>query len=287
INDSASTKSLFTHDILPLIDQVLSGAVATVFAYGVTSSGKTFSMQGNGGDDQGIIGLVVEELFKRRTDQCYHMSFLELYLDNPFDLLVPPDRRRKLQILSTSSAGTTDTHTGPPPLSFGTSIHLPQLSTHAVESSDEFRSLYADASRHRSTGATLLNSHSSRSHAVLTLYVTLPNSRSVGKLHLLDLAGSENNNLTGNNRERMKESAAINTSLTALGKVVSVLNDNARAVSRAAKASVSPKLKLVPHRDSSLTRLLSDALGGTSLALIIVCLAPGIKFRTDLVRSVG
>ncbi|KAE9385382.1 P-loop containing nucleoside triphosphate hydrolase protein [Gymnopus androsaceus JB14] len=84
-------------------------------------------------------------------------------------------------------------------------------------------------------------------------------------MHLLDLAGSENNNLTGNNPSRMKESSAIDTSLTALGLV----------------------LKLIPYRSSSLTRLLSDALGGSSLALLIVCLAPGTKFRSDLVRSVG
>ncbi|KAJ3739055.1 hypothetical protein DFH05DRAFT_712655 [Lentinula detonsa] len=255
-------------------------------------------MQGNGDEDQGVIGMVVEELFKRIDSSAgmVSMSYLELYLDTPYDLLVPPTQRRRLQILSTSSAGTTSSHSGPPPLSFGTSIHLPNLSTHPVESPDTFRSLYADAARHRSTGATLLNSNSSRSHAVLTLYVTLANSRSVGKLHLLDLAGSENNNLTGNNPERMKESSAINKSLTALGQVVNALNDNARAVARAAKAAklagedeavVDPKVKLVPYRASSLTRLLSDALGGPSLALLIVCLAPGMKFRSDLVRSVG
>ncbi|KAJ3732693.1 P-loop containing nucleoside triphosphate hydrolase protein [Lentinula guzmanii] len=296
--DSASTRSLFAHDVLPLVDQVLSGATVTVFAYGVTSSGKTYTMQGNGDEDQGVIGMVVEELFKRIDSSAgmVSMSYLELYLDTPYDLLVPPTQRRRLQILSTSSAGTTSSHSGPPPLSFGTSIHLPNLSTHPVESPDTFRSLYADAARHRSTGATLLNSNSSRSHAVLTLYVTLANSRSVGKLHLLDLAGSENNNLTGNNPERMKESSAINKSLTALGQVVNALNDNARTVARAAKAAklagedeavVDPKVKLVPYRASSLTRLLSDALGGPSLALLIVCLAPGMKFRSDLVRSVG
>ncbi|KAJ3766030.1 P-loop containing nucleoside triphosphate hydrolase protein [Lentinula raphanica] len=297
--DSASTRSLFTHDVLPLVDQVLSGATVTVFAYGVTSSGKTYTMQGNGSPgDQGIIGMVVEELFRRidGTVGTVSMSYLELYLDTPYDLLVPPTQRRRLQILSTSSAGTTSSHNGPPPLSFGTSIHLPNLSTHPVDSPDTFHSLYADAARHRSTGATLLNSNSSRSHAVLTIYVTLANSRSVGKLHLLDLAGSENNNLTGNNPERMKESSAINKSLTALGQVVNALNDNARTMARAVKAaklagedeaSVEPKVKLVPYRASSLTRLLSDALGGPSLALLIVCLAPGTKFRSDLVRSVG
>ncbi|KAJ4474256.1 P-loop containing nucleoside triphosphate hydrolase protein [Lentinula aciculospora] len=295
-SDSASTKSLFIHDVLPLVDQVLSGATVTVFAYGVTSSGKTYTMQGNGGDeDRGIIGMVVQELFKRldESTSSLSMSYLELYLDTPFDLLVPPTQRRRLQILSTSSAGTTSSHSGPPLLSFGTSIHLPNLSTHPVDSPEAFQVLYADAMRHRSTGATLLNSESSRSHAVLTLYVTTTSEQNnVGKLHLLDLAGSENNNLTGNNPERMKESSAINKSLTALGQVVNALNDNAKIVARAAKqaniaSAEPPKLKRIPYRSSSLTRLLSDALGGTSLALLIVCLAPGTKFRSDLVRSVG
>ena len=106
-------------------------------------------------------------------------------------------------------------------------------------------------------------------------------------MHLLDLAGSENNNLTGNNPSRMKESLAIDTSLTALGLVVSASHDNAKATSKAASKGEDPKLKLMPYRSSSLTRLLSDALGGSSLALLIVCLAPGTKFRSDLVRSVG
>ncbi|KAE9386905.1 hypothetical protein BT96DRAFT_1005635 [Gymnopus androsaceus JB14] len=90
-------------------------------------------------------------------------------------------------------------------------------------------------------------------------------------MHLLDLAGSENNNLTGNNPSRMKESSAIDTSLTALGLVVSTSHDNAKATSKAASKGEDPKLKLIPYCSSSLTRLLLDALGGSS----------------DLVRSVG
>ncbi|KAE9394223.1 kinesin-domain-containing protein [Gymnopus androsaceus JB14] len=272
--DDSTTQTLFIHDMLPLVDQVFSGQTVTVFAYGVTSSGKTYTMQGNGLDDRGVIGLVVDEIFKRlgAAGGTLSMSYLELYLDAPYDLLVPPR--------------TTSSHSGAPPLSFGTSIHLPALSTHHIESPEAFRSLYAQAAGNRSTGATLLNSSSSRSHAVLTLYLTLANAV-VGKLHLLDLAGSENNNLTGNNPSRMKESSAINTSLTALGLVVSALNDNAKAISKAASKGEDPKLKLIPYRSSSLTRLLSDALGGSSLALLIVCLAPGTKFRSDLVRSVG
>ncbi|KAJ3805460.1 P-loop containing nucleoside triphosphate hydrolase protein [Lentinula aff. lateritia] len=255
-----TSAALFTRDVLPLLNNVLGGSTVTIFAYGVTSSGKTHTMQG----EDGIIGMVVDELFKGGGELDISMSYLELYLDAPYDLLVPPTQRRKLQILSTVSRGTNP---NPKNTTFGHTIHLPHLSTHPISSVAEFHTLYQRGVRHRSTGATLLNSGSSRSHAVLTFYVGAR-----GKLHLLDLAGSENNNLTGNDPQRMRESAAINTSLSALGQVVGALNEQNGA--------------RIPYRSSNLTRLLSDALGGTSLALLIVCLAPGIKFRGDLVRSV-
>ncbi|KAJ3846173.1 P-loop containing nucleoside triphosphate hydrolase protein [Lentinula lateritia] len=255
-----TSAALFTQDVLPLLNNVLGGSTVTIFAYGVTSSGKTHTMQG----EDGIIGMVVDELFKGGGELDISMSYLKLYLDAPYDLLVPPTQRRKLQILSTVSRGTNP---NPKNTTFGHTIHLPHLSTHPISSVAEFHTLYQRGVRHRSTGATLLNSGSSRSHAVLTFYVGAR-----GKLHLLDLAGSENNNLTGNDPQRMRESAAINTSLSALGQVVGALNEQNGA--------------RIPYRSSNLTRLLSDALGGTSLALLIVCLAPGIKFRGDLVRSV-
>ncbi|KAF5391455.1 hypothetical protein D9757_001898 [Collybiopsis confluens] len=281
------TSDLFLHDIHPLLDQVLSGATESVsiFSYGVTSSGKTYTMQGNGSQDRGLIGLVVDEIFRRQPPEGHvAMSYLELYLDSPFDLL--SSSRQKLDILSTVSAGT---QSATPVLSFGTSIYLPHLSIHPIQSVAQFQTLYSRATKNRSTGATKLNAHSSRSHSVLTLYVSGSQAVSVSKVHLLDLAGSENNNLTGNvSKGRMKESSAINQSLTALGRVVSILNDNARTVARARKnQDLNPKMKLVPYRSSSLTRLLSDALSGTSLSALIVCLAPETKFRSDLIRSVG
>ncbi|KAJ3872808.1 P-loop containing nucleoside triphosphate hydrolase protein [Lentinula edodes] len=259
-----ASAALFERDVFPLLSNVLGGSTVTIFAYGVTSSGKTHTMQG----EDGIIGMVVDELFKGGGDLDISMSYLELYLDAPYDLLVPPTQRRKLQILSTVSRGTNP---NPKNTTFGHTIHLPHLSTHPISSVAEFHNLYQRGVRHRSTGATLLNSGSSRSHAVLTFYVGAK-----GKLHLLDLAGSENNNLTGNDPQRMRESAAINTSLSALGQVVGALNEKSGGSGAR-----------IPYRSSNLTRLLSDALGGTSLALLIVCLAPGIKFRGDLVRSVN
>ncbi|KAH7867921.1 P-loop containing nucleoside triphosphate hydrolase protein [Lentinula edodes] len=260
----STSAALFTRDVLPLLNNVLGGSTVTIFAYGVTSSGKTHTMQG----EEGIIGMVVDELFKGEGELDISMSYLELYLDAPYDLLVPPTQRRKLQILSTVSRGTNP---NPKNTTFGHTIHLPHLSTHPISSVAEFHTLYQRGVRHRSTGATLLNSGSSRSHAVLTFYIGAR-----GKLHLLDLAGSENNNLTGNDPQRMRESAAINTSLSALGQVVGALNEKSGGSGAR-----------IPYRSSNLTRLLSDALGGTSLALLIVCLAPGVKFRGDLVRSVN
>ncbi|KAJ3911068.1 kinesin motor domain-containing protein, partial [Lentinula edodes] len=87
-----TSAALFTRDVLPLLNNVLGGSTVTIFAYGVTSSGKTHTMQG----EDGIIGMVVDELFKGGGELDISMSYLELYLDAPYDLLVPPTQRRKL-----------------------------------------------------------------------------------------------------------------------------------------------------------------------------------------------
>ncbi|KAG6377420.1 P-loop containing nucleoside triphosphate hydrolase protein [Boletus reticuloceps] len=236
----------------------------TIFAYGVTSSGKTHTMQGTKAQP-GVIRRVVEAMFLhkaalQRSNVELAVSYMEIYKDDVYDLFVNRESAPKLPVRE-NDAGQ---------------VFVANLSSLPVESVEEFDIIYSLASRHRSVGATNLNRASSRSHAVLTIEVTMTDSATqktlTGKINLVDLAGSENNKLTGNDPTRMAESAAINKSLSVLGQVVHALNQGASRI---------------PYRNSKLTRILQDALGGSSVGLLICNLAPGIKFRQDTLNTLN
>ncbi|KAG6857066.1 hypothetical protein H0H87_010031 [Tephrocybe sp. NHM501043] len=155
-------------------------------------------------------------------------------------------------------------------------VFVANLTSTPISSVAEFDAIYNHAAKHRSVGSTNLNNQSSRSHAVLTIEVRMfdpvENKTLIGKINLVDLAGSENNKLTGNDPSRMAESAAINKSLSVLGQVVHALNSGASRI---------------PYRNSKLTRILQDALGGSSVGLLICNLAPGTKFRQDTLNTLN
>ncbi|GJJ14872.1 hypothetical protein Clacol_009141 [Clathrus columnatus] len=253
--DQTSTQEeIFLNEVQPLIDHVFEGLVCTVFAYGVTSSGKTHTIQGNA-DQPGIIPRVVNALLetKKSMDQgtiSFSLSYMEIYREEAYDLLVPRETAFKLPIREDPSG----------------KIIVANLTEKEISSFQEFEKLFSIACKGRSTGATNLNHASSRSHAILCLTVSRfdPQTQKalVGKINLVDLAGSENNKLTGNDPFRMAESAAINKSLTVLGQVVHALNTTASRI---------------PYRDSKLTRLLQDALGGSAIGLLICNLAPDTR----------
>ncbi|KAF9076593.1 kinesin motor domain-containing protein [Rhodocollybia butyracea] len=205
----------------------------------------------------------------RITSFVIHMSYLELYKDDAFDLLVSQKTHEKLPI-RTNAKGETS---------------VVGLTRVPIKSFDDWKNVFRTASHNRTTGATLLNRASSRSHAMLSIEIgvvaaaTSENREMTysGKINLVDLAGSENNKHTGNslaNPIRLAESAAINKSLSTLGQVVHALNTGASRV---------------PYRDSNLTRLLSASLGGkASGKTILLCnLAPGVKFRSDVLNTLN
>ncbi|KAF7305126.1 Kinesin-like protein [Mycena kentingensis (nom. inval.)] len=236
---SASQEEIFEENVRPLIDVALSGITVTIFAYGVTSSGKTFTMQGSAAHP-GVIPRVVEALFdkppsaSRKTD--VKVSYMEIYKDEVYDLLVSRESAPKLPVREDGSG----------------MVFVAGLVSTPISSAREFDTLYSTATSRRSVGATRLNDQSSRSHAVLTLNISTREGSVVreGKINLVDLAGSENNKQTGNDQSRMAESKAINTSLQTLGMVVHALNKGDTRI---------------PYRNSKLTRLLQDALGGSSV----------------------
>ncbi|RDB30648.1 Kinesin-like protein KIF22 [Hypsizygus marmoreus] len=263
-DQSATQEEIFQNDVQPMIDVVYSGVTVTIFAYGVTSSGKTHTMQGTK-SDPGVIPRVIRAMFDKKSTIHEHkvsllVSYMEIYKDEVYDLLVTRENAPKLPVRE-NDAGM---------------VFVANLTSEPISSIEEFDVIYNRATKHRSVGSTNLNHASSRSHAVLTIEVRMSDpvaDRSlIGKINLVDLAGSENNKLTGNDASRMAESSAINKSLSVLGQVVHALNQGASRI---------------PYRNSKLTRILQDALGGSSVGLLICNLAPGIKFRQDTLNTLN
>ncbi|KAB5591118.1 Kinesin motor domain containing protein [Ceratobasidium theobromae] len=276
----ATQEQVFERDVRPLLPSVFTGHVSglelnspgvvadvrqtlTIFAYGVTSSGKTHTMQGSA-TEPGIIPRVMEALFERKVNTrarvSFELSYMEIYKDDVFDLMVST-RGTKLPVREDGKG----------------KVFVANLTETPIESTDEFDTHFIAACKGRSVAATNFNRASSRSHAILGIKVSVtenyPGAPTLtGKVNLVDLAGSENNKMTGNDSIRMAESAAINKSLSVLGQVVHALNQRASRI---------------PYRDSKLTRILQDALGGTSISLLICNIAPGAKFKQDTLNTLN
>ena len=249
----ATQKDIFEQTLAPIVDDVMSGVESTVFAYGQTGTGKTYTMEGeiNSEDHKGVIPRAVEAIFRRLDNKKYlrsdvAVSFLEIYNEDLTDLL---SNETRLSICTNGEG----------------KVVCKGLSQQPIATSTEVLRVLKQAQQRRQTGETNMNKQSSRSHCLFTLQV-----RSVervgdcdlertGKLHLVDLAGSECAKATGATGSRLRESQNINQSLLTLGRVISALREK------------SPR---IPYRDSKLTRLLSEALGGACRTCIIATLSP-------------
>ncbi|XP_030611242.1 kinesin-like protein KIF22 [Archocentrus centrarchus] len=247
--------------VKPILPHILNGQNASVFAYGPTGAGKTHTMLGSS-EQPGVIPRAVREVFKLVKakdendgwDYSIGMSYLEIYNEKVLDLLSP--NSQDLPIREDKDKN----------------ILIPGLTHMTITSFADFDKHFVPATLNRTTASTKLNQRSSRSHAVLLIKVVrtqqkLPHRQQTGKLYLVDLAGSEDNRRTGNQGIRLKESGAINLSLFTLNKVVDSLNSG---------TSVR-----VPYRDSKLTRLLQDSLGGSAHSVMITNIAPEYKYYFD------
>ncbi|PVD33129.1 hypothetical protein C0Q70_08578 [Pomacea canaliculata] len=256
--DKTSTQQdIFSTSIRPLLEHAINGENVSIFAYGPTGAGKTYTMLGTE-KDPGMIPRVVRTLFQSlHTPQgkpCEkHMvtfSFLEIYNEKVQDLLNP--KETDLPIREDSSHN----------------IFVAGLTEKLIGSYREFSLLFGPASNNRTVAATKLNDHSSRSHSIVQLKVDTWKDNKVfhGKIYLIDLAGSEDNRRTGNSGVRLKESGAINKSLFVLGEVVDAINNG---------------LTRIPYRNSKLTRLLQDSVGGTCHSVMITNISPEESFYFD------
>ncbi|CAG9331391.1 unnamed protein product [Blepharisma stoltei] len=237
----------------PIVEAVMQGFNGTVFAYGQTSSGKTFTMTGPDITNPGLMGIIprmVSTVFDKILSADEHLEFqikvayCEIYMEKIKDLLDPS--KSNLKIHEDRTRG----------------IYIADLTERYVADPLEVSDLMKVGSQNREVGYTNMNAGSSRSHSIFILTVSQSNSQDLsaktGKLYLVDLAGSEKIGKTGAEGKRLEEAKTINKSLTTLGQVISALTDG--------------KSSHIPYRDSKLTRVLQDSLGGNSkTALIITC----------------
>ncbi|GMF24755.1 unnamed protein product [Phytophthora fragariaefolia] len=288
--DAASEKKRYTFDFAyytestqaqvygdiakPLVDQALQGYNGTIFAYGQTGSGKTHTMMGSG-DDHGIVPLMNADIFDRinasdaenaKLDDegaikyLVTVSFLEIYNEVIKDLLNPSDK--VLKIREHPDMG----------------IYVEQLAELVVRDPADVTRLLEQGNKVRQVAATQMNERSSRSHSCFTIKISSKRSQVLAgvrketcmnaKINLVDLAGSERASKTGATGDRLKEGAAINKSLSALGNVINMLASSDKARKAGGKAAH------IPYRDSKLTRLLQESLGGNSLTVMIAAISP-------------
>ncbi|GAB1316854.1 Kinesin-II 95 kDa subunit [Madurella fahalii] len=266
---TTTQEELFTAEVAPHVKALFQGLDVTIFAYGVTGTGKTHTMRGGLRlAERGVIPRLLSNVFRRgkkimkdtsgETTVDVALSYYEIYNDKVYDLLEPPEKRTPAGLPLREKDGKTI---------------VVGLSERSCEDLKDFERLYIEANNNRVTAATKLNAHSSRSHAILRVKVTQTTGDMVKEstASAIDLAGSEDNRRTDNSKERLIESAAINKSLFVLSQCID-------AISRGDKR--------IPYRESKMTRILS--LGqNNGITIMILNLAPLRSYHLDTLSSLN
>ncbi|KXN89243.1 Kinesin heavy chain [Leucoagaricus sp. SymC.cos] len=245
---------IFEYGVKDIVKDVLDGYNGTVFAYGQTGSGKTFTMMGADIDSdelKGIIPRITEQIFQSIVESDPHLeylvkvSYMEIYLEKIRDLLAP--QNDNLQVHEEKSRG----------------VYVKNLSDYYVSSAREVYEIMRTGGAARVVTSTNMNAESSRSHSIFLITIQQRNTETgaqkTGNLYLVDLAGSEKVGKTGASGQTLEEAKKINKSLSALGMVINALTE---------------KAKHIPYRDSKLTRILQESLGGNSRTTLIINCSP-------------
>ncbi|XP_065092876.1 kinesin-like protein unc-104 isoform X8 [Ochlerotatus camptorhynchus] len=263
-----STQAMVYSDIgEEMLQHSFDGYNVCIFAYGQTGAGKSYTMMGKQEENQeGVIPMICKDLFYRIQDTetvdlkySVEVSYMEIYCERVRDLLNPKNKGN-LKVREHPLLGP----------------YVEDLSKLAVTSYEDIHDLIDEGNKARTVAATNMNETSSRSHAVFTIFftqrrldkMTSLETEKVSKISLVDLAGSERADSTGAKGTRLKEGANINKSLTTLGKVISALAE------MASKSKKSKKADFIPYRDSVLTWLLRENLGGNSKTAMIAAISP-------------
>ena len=255
--DNTTQSDVYEGTTKNLLDSVLDGYNATVFAYGATGCGKTHTITGTP-QQPGVIFLTMQDLFEKIEERSQDkatelsLSYLEIYNETIRDLLVPGGSKVGLTLREDSNQAVT----------------VAGLSSHHPKDVQEVMDMIVQGNEYRTVSPTEANATSSRSHAVLQINIAqkdrnadVNEPHTMATLSIIDLAGSERASVTKNRGERLTEGANINKSLLALGSCINALCD------RRQKAHV-------PYRNSKLTRLLKFSLGGNCKTVMIVCISP-------------
>ncbi|XP_024019672.1 kinesin-like protein KIN-5C [Morus notabilis] len=273
---SAQQRDLYEQAVIPIVNEVLEGFNCTIFAYGQTGTGKTYTMEGEckrskSGPNRelppeaGVIPRAVKQIFdtleSQNAEYSVKVTFLELYNEEITDLLAPEEisrvaseekQKKQLPLMEDGKGG----------------VLVRGLEEEIVTSASEIFTLLERGSAKRRTAETLLNKQSSRSHSLFSITIHIKEATpegeeliKCGKLNLVDLAGSENISRSGAREGRAREAGEINKSLLTLGRVINALVEH---------------LGHIPYRDSKLTRLLRDSLGGRTKTCIIATVSPAV-----------
>ncbi|KAL5267510.1 hypothetical protein ACHWQZ_G004519 [Mnemiopsis leidyi] len=251
LHGQCSQELVYSSTAKPVVQELLKGYNATIFVYGQTSSGKTYTMEGDGsGRRRGIIPRVVEDIFSHiskmedNIEFTINIAYYEIYMEKIRDLL---DTNKKNLSIHEDKAKIT---------------YVKNVTERYVDTSAQILQLLEEGKRNRSVAVTDMNEHSSRSHSVFQITVNQCNlttqQKLSSKLYLVDLAGSEKTSKTNAQGMTLDEAKKINTSLMCLGKVISALSEGQGHI---------------PYRESKLTRVLQHSLGGNSRTTIIICMS--------------
>ncbi|KGU26680.1 kinesin family member 18/19 [Candida albicans P34048] len=267
-DEDCTQDQVYRNTTQPLLDSVLDGYNATVFAYGATGCGKTHTISGTP-EDPGVIFLTMKELYNRIEELKdtkiidISLSYLEIYNETIRDLLNPMTQCKNLVIREDAN----------------NKISVSNLSRHRPNSVEEVMQLILEGNKNRTCSPTEANATSSRSHAVLQINVIqkdrtgdITEEHTFATLSIIDLAGSERAAATKNRGARLNEGANINKSLLALGNCINALCDPRRR-------------NHVPYRDSKLTRLLKFSLGGNCKTVMIVCVSPSSQHYDETLNT--
>ncbi|CAO3592633.1 unnamed protein product [Absidia cylindrospora] len=263
---NTAQQEVFEYSIKSIVDDVVAGYNGTVFAYGQTGSGKTYTMMGSDIEDtqnKGIIPRIVEQIFESiilspaNMEFTVKVSYMEIYMEKVRDLLDPS--HDNLPIHEDKTKG----------------VYVKGLLEVYVSSTEEVYQVMKSGGNNRVVAYTNMNAESSRSHSIVLITITQKNvdtgAAKSGKLYLVDLAGSEKVGKTGASGQTLEEAKKINKSLTALGMVINSLTDG--------------KSSHVPYRDSKLTRILQESLGGNSRTTLIINCSPSSYNEAETIST--
>ncbi|CAG5106947.1 Oidioi.mRNA.OKI2018_I69.chr1.g3071.t1.cds [Oikopleura dioica] len=279
---NSSQVAVYKEVVVPIVKEVLGGYSCTIFAYGQTGTGKTYTMEGekSSGSEfswendphSGIIPRTMNHIFDELnsgdfSEYAVHVSLIEIYNEEIFDLLSVRQDIEKLKMFD-----DPDTKGA---------VKIKGVEEVAVSNKDEIYAIMERGSQKRKVAATMMNAHSSRSHCVFQIQMSMKvkgeESDGIGeeyirqgKLYLVDLAGSENVGRSGAQNQRAREAGNINQSLLALGRVITGLVER------------SPH---IPYRESKLTRLLQDSLGGSTKTCIISTISPASTSQEETLST--